>query len=204
MEHSGHPPEWSGQRVECTNARGRHIYCAAFKTWIVEQALKPGVSMAGLAMRNQINANQLRRWVGLHRTGELMPLARLLPVAVEREPLQPAVAGLSASAIEIGADHTDMRKGFDGPSAMVRTALAANPFCGHVFVFRGRRGDMLKVLWFDGQGLLLLAKRLERGRFVWPQAHSGKVSLTPAQLSMLPEGIDWRMPTRTDQPSLAA
>ena len=63
---------------------------------------------------------------------------------------------------------------------------------------------MLKVLWFDGQGLLLLAKRLERGRFVWPQAQGGKVSLTPAQLSMLLEGIDWRMPTRTDQPVLAA
>jgi transposase len=78
------------------------------------------------------------------------------------------------------------------------------PFCGHVFVFRGRRGDMLKALWFDGQGLLLLAKRLERGRFIWPQAQGGKVSLTPAQLSMLLEGIDWRMPMRTDQPALAA
>jgi transposase len=81
---------------------------------------------------------------------------------------------------------------------------AANPFCGHVFVFRGRRGDILKVLWFDGQGLMLLAKRLERGRFVWPQATSGSVSLTPAQLSMLLEGIDWRMPVRTHTPELAA
>jgi transposase len=97
-----------------------------------------------------------------------------------------------------------MRKGFDGLAAMVQTALEANSFCGHVFVFRGRRGDMLKVPWFDGQGLLLLAKRLERGRFVWPQAVSGKVSLSPAQLSMLLEGIDWRMPTRTDQPVVAA
>jgi len=59
-------------------------------------------------------------------------------------------------------------------------------------------------LWFDGQGLMLLAKRLERGRFVWPQATSGSVSLTPAQLSMLLEGIDWRMPVRTHQPELAA
>ena len=62
---------------------------------------------------------------------------------------------------------------------MVQTALAANPFCGHVFVFRGRRGDILKVLWFDGQGLMLLAKRLERGRFVWPQADSGGVVADP-------------------------
>ena len=98
---------------------------------------------------------------------------------------------------------TDMRKGFDGLAALVQTALAANPFCGHVFVFRGRRGDIVKVLWFDGQGLMLLAKRLERGRFVWPKADSGCVVLTPAQLSMLLEGIDWRTPERTWKPSLA-
>jgi transposase len=115
------------------------------------------------------------------------------------------VIGLpSNTRVWIVAGHTDMRKGFDGLAAMVQTALAANPFCGHVFVFRGKRGDILKVLWFDGQGLMLLAKRLERGRFVWPQATSGSVSLTPAQLSMLLEGIDWRMPVRTHEPLLAA
>lgn len=113
--------------------------------------------------------------------------------------------GLPANTrVWIVAGHTDMRKGFDGLAAMVQTALAANPFRGHVFVFRGRRGDILKVLWFDGQGLLLLAKRLERGRFIWPQASTGSVSLTPAQLSMLLEGIDWRMPMRTARPELAA
>lgn len=111
---------------------------------------------------------------------------------------------VSSMTRPIVAGHTDMRKGFDGLAAMVQTALAANPFCGHVFVFRGRRGDILKVLWFDGQGLILLSKRLERGRFVWPQATSGSVSLTPAQLSMLLEGIDWRMPMRTHEPELAA
>lgn len=110
----------------------------------------------------------------------------------------------SNTRVWLVAGHTDMRKGFDGLAAMVQTALAANPFCGHVFVFRGRRGDILKVLWFDGQGLMLLAKRLERGRFIWPQATSGSVSLTPAQLSMLLEGIDWRMPVRTHEPMLAA
>ena len=110
--------------------------------------------------------------------------------------------GLPANTrVWIVAGHTDMRKGFDGLAAMVQTTLAANPFCGHVFVFRGKRGDILKVLWFDGQGLML---RLERGRFVWPQATSGSVALTPAQLSMLLEGIDWRMPVRTQVPELAA
>ena len=110
----------------------------------------------------------------------------------------------SNTRVWIVAGHTDMRKGFDGLAALAQTARAENPFCGHVFVCRRRRGDILKVLWFDGQGLMLLAKRLERGRFIWPQATSGSVSLTPAQLSMLLEGIDWRMPMRTHQPELAA
>ena len=123
MEHSGHTPEWSGQRIERTNARGRHIYCSAFKTWIVEQALKPGVSMAGLAMRNQVNANQLRRWVGLHRAGELMPLTRLLPVAVKREASQPAVAGMSVSAIEIEIGGAVVRVRKDVDAAALRAVV---------------------------------------------------------------------------------
>ena len=110
----------------------------------------------------------------------------------------------SGTRVWLVAGHTDMRKGFDGLAAIVQTTLVANPFCGHVFAFRGRRGDRVKLLWWDGDGLCLLAKRLERGRFVWPQADSGSVALTPAQLSMLLEGIDWRMPVRTDAPRLAA
>ena len=113
--------------------------------------------------------------------------------------------GLPAGTrVWIVAGHTDMRKGFDGLAAVVQTALTENPFCGHVFVFRGRRGDILKLLWYDGQGLMLLAKRLERGRFVLPQAGSGGGALTPAQLSMLLDGIDWRIPLRTHTPELAA
>jgi transposase len=99
--------------------------------------------------------------------------------------------------IWIAAGVTDMRRGFTGLSAVVQTTLEAEPLSGHVFVFRGRRGDLIKVLWFDGDGLCLFAKRLERGRFVWPKADSGTVSLTRAQLSMLCEGIDWRRPIRT-------
>jgi transposase len=104
----------------------------------------------------------------------------------------------------LAAGVTDMRKGMDGLAALVQTTLAENPFSGHVFVFRGRRGDLLKLLWWSGDGMNLYAKRLERGRFVWPQASSGAVHLTSAQLSMLLEGIDWRRPTRTWQPSVAA
>src|SRR5216684_7000383 len=112
--------------------------------------------------------------------------------------------GLAAGTqIWIVAGVTDMRRGFVGLSGMVQTALEQNPFSGQVFVFRGKRGDLIKVLWWDGDGLCLLAKRLERGRFIWPQATSGTVWLTPAQLSMLLEGIDWRRPLRTQTPQLA-
>jgi transposase len=98
---------------------------------------------------------------------------------------------------------TDMRRGFIGLAAMVQTALQENPFSGHVFIFRGRRGDLVKLLWWSGDGLCLFAKRLERGRFIWPQATSGTISLTPAQLSMLLEGIDWRQPARSYTPQMA-
>ena len=105
--------------------------------------------------------------------------------------------------IWIAAGITDMRRGFDGLSAQVQTVLQQQPFSGHVFVFRGRRGDIVKVLWFDGDGLCLFSKRLERGRFIWPQATEGTACLTRAQLSMLLEGIDWRRPQRTWTPEIA-
>ena len=97
-----------------------------------------------------------------------------------------------------------MRRGFDGLASIVQEKLAADSFAGHVFVFRGRRGDLIKLLWRDGDGLCLFAKRLERGRFIWPQASEGSVHLSGAQLSMLLEGIDWRRPSRTGQPERAA
>lgn len=110
----------------------------------------------------------------------------------------------AGTRVWLAAGVTDMRKGMDGLAALVQTALTENPFSGHIFVFRGRRGDLVKLLWFDDDGLCLFAKRLERGRFVWPQATQGSVSLSNAQLSMLLEGIDWRRPTRTWTPELAA
>ena len=102
MEDCGHMPVWTGQRVERTNARGRHRYCEAFKVWIVEEALKPGMSTAGLAMRNQVNANQLRRWVLLHGKREAeTSLPRLLPVTVTPEPAQKVAINQPAQSIEI-------------------------------------------------------------------------------------------------------
>ena len=105
--------------------------------------------------------------------------------------------------IWIAAGVTDLRRGFMGLSALVQSKLEQSPMSGQVFVFRGRRGELIKLLWFDGDGLCLFAKRLERGRFVWQHASAGVISLTRAQLSMLLEGIDWRRPQRTWDPQLA-
>lgn len=110
--------------------------------------------------------------------------------------------GLPAGTrIWLVAGLTDMRRGMDGLAAIVQGALAENPFSGHVFIFRGRRGDLVKLLWWSGDGLCLFAKRLERGRFIWPQATAEAVHLTVAQMSMLLEGIDWRAPKRTYPPT---
>jgi len=109
----------------------------------------------------------------------------------------------TGTKIWIAAGVTDLRRGFTGLSATIQTALKENPFSGHVFVFRGRRGDLIKLLWWDGDGLCLFSKRLERGRFIWPQATDGTALLTRAQLSMLLEGIDWRRPQRTHLPEVS-
>jgi transposase len=118
--------------------------------------------------------------------------------------LEPDEGKLSCPVLRGGGVSNDaLLPDFDGLSAKVQTVLEQQPFSGHVFVFRGRRGDIVKLLWWDGDGLCLFAKRLERGRFIWPQATEGTVCLTRAQLSMLLEGIDWRRPQRTWTPEIA-
>ena len=107
-----------------------------------------------------------------------------------------------ATRVYLACGFTGMRRGFDGLAAQVQTVLSLDPYGGALFVFWGRRGDLLKALHWDGQGLCLYAKRLElpRARFVWPQTDSGTVAMTAAQVSMLLEGIDWRMPAWTARP----
>jgi transposase len=94
--------------------------------------------------------------------------------------------------IHLACRPTDMRKGFNGLVADVSNVLRADPFSGHAFVFRGKRGDYLKILYWDGTGLCLFAKRLEKYRFVWPPVIDECLQLTQGQLSLLIEGIDWR------------
>jgi transposase len=109
----------------------------------------------------------------------------------------------AGTRVWLAAGVTDMRKGFDGLALRVQEVLKRDPHCGHLFVFRGRRGDLVKLVWHDGQGMCLFAKRLERGRFIWPSTVGDAVTITPAQLGYLLEGIDWRAPQHTYRPQLA-
>jgi transposase len=109
----------------------------------------------------------------------------------------------SGVRVWLATGRTDMRKGFDGLALLVQETLSRDPHSGQLFVFRGRRGDLVKVLWHDGQGMCLFSKRLERGRFIWPSPADGVVTITPAQLGYLLEGIDWRAPRRTWVPEAA-
>ena len=105
--------------------------------------------------------------------------------------------------IYLACGPTDMRRGFDGLSVMAQEVLKQDPFSGAIFCFRGKRGDLMKLLYWDGQGFCLFAKRLEKGRFTWPVTKDGAVTLSPAQLSMLLEGLEWRAPQKTWAPTLA-
>jgi transposase len=91
----------------------------------------------------------------------------------------------SGVTVWLACGHTDMRKGMDGLAMLAQHVLNEDPFSGALFAFRGKRGGLVKLLWFDGQGMCLFSKRLERGHFLWPTTNTGRVSLSPAQLSML-------------------
>ena len=98
---------------------------------------------------------------------------------------------------------TDMRRGMNGLALQVQQGLGRDPHAGDLFVFRGRRGNMIKVLWHDGIGMSLYAKRLEHGRFIWPSPADGAVAITASQLGYLLDAIDWRNPRWTHRPHAA-
>ena len=101
----------------------------------------------------------------------------------------------------LAAGHTDMRRGFPGLALLVQERLKADLHAGHLFVFRDKRGDLVKIIWHDGQGACLFSKRLERGRFIWPTPTDGAVTISSAQLGYLLSGIDWRNPQETWRPT---
>lgn len=98
---------------------------------------------------------------------------------------------------------TDMRCGMNALALKVQQGLGRDPHAGDLYVFRGRRGDLIKVIWHDGHGACLFSKRLERGRFIWPAPAEGAVTISPAQLGYMLEGIDWRAPQHTWRPEIA-
>ena len=101
----------------------------------------------------------------------------------------------------LATGHTDMRKGFASLALIVQEVLKRDPQGGHLFVVRGRRGDLIKVIWHDGQGACLYTKRLDHGRFLWPSPADGAVTISTAQLGYLLSGIDWRMPRESWRPT---
>lgn len=98
---------------------------------------------------------------------------------------------------------TDMRCGMNSLALKVQEGLGRGPHAGDLFVFRGRRGDLVKCLWHDGLGMSLYVKRLEKGRFVWPTPADGAVAISAAQLGYLLDAIDWRNPQHTFRPRSA-
>jgi transposase len=103
----------------------------------------------------------------------------------------------------LAAGSTDMRRGMNGLALQVQQSLQRDPHVGDLYVFRGKRGDLLKILWHDGLGLSLYAKRLERGRFLWPSPANGVVAISASQLAYMLDGIDWRNPQHTWRPRAA-
>lgn len=94
--------------------------------------------------------------------------------------------------VMVATEPVDFRKGAEGLAALVREAMGADPFSGTVYVFRARRADRVQLIYWDGTGFCLFAKRLEDGRVCWPTIEDGVVRLSAAQLSALVEGLDWR------------
>jgi len=108
----------------------------------------------------------------------------------------------SGSKIYLCTGLTGMRKGVNGLSILAQSVISDNITMGALFVFRGKRADKIKILWWDGQGFCLYYKCLDIGKFVWPKLDEQKsLSITRAQLTMLIEAIDWRNPVRYDVPS---
>ena len=113
------------------------------------------------------------------------------------------IAPPSGMRVWLATGVTDMRRGMNGLALQVQQSLSRDPHAGDLYVFRGKRGDLVKILWHDGLGMSLCAKRLDAVRIIWPTPTEGVVAITAAQLGYMLEGIDWRHPQRTWRPETA-
>ena len=139
---------------------------------------------------SNISGQRRRRWNDRDCVAERCP--HLCCWLGEREGAVAGSARHAGYAVISLAAGTKVFHGFDGLAAKAQQVIGADPFSGHLFIFRGKRGDYFKGLYWDGSGMWLIAKRLEKGRFVWPPIVDGAMTLTPAQFSILIEAMDWR------------
>jgi transposase len=103
------------------------------------------------------------------------------------------VIGLSGTVrVLVATKPVDFRKGAEGLAVLVHEQMQADPFSGAVYVFRAKRADRVKLIYWDGTGVCLFAKRLEDGKFHWPSVQDGVMRLSAAELSALLEGLDWK------------
>lgn len=132
MQDGGHNSEWRGERVEALKANGKRVFSVAFKAWLVAQASRPGVSVAALAMRHEINANQLRRWMRLEHLGQAARTSAVLPVVVaaapcaaERGAAMVQAAAPARAPIEVEIAGAVVRVHPDADAATLRMVLQA-------------------------------------------------------------------------------
>jgi transposase len=199
----------------------RRFWSEEQKRALVAAAFAPGAIVAEVARRADVGPGQIYRWRRELRgplNGE--GFAEVVVTAAPGQGIVPcadtARAGGGGCAgptsmipipsgvrVWLAVGRTDMRKGMNGLALQVQQALGRDPHAGDLYVFRGARGDLVKIVWHDGIGMSLYAKRLERGRFIWPSPADGVVAISAAQLAYMLDGIDWRNPVRTWRPDLA-
>jgi transposase len=159
---------------------------------VLSHHAEPHYEPAAPACREAMTCEVTVGGASLRLSGDLSPaLLKTLIRELSEEPMIPLPSG---TRIWLVAGVTDMRKSFNGLGELVQHVLDDNPFSGHLFIFRGRKGDTVRILWADADGLCLFTKRLEEGQFVWPAVRDGKIAITRSQLAMLLDKLDWRKP----------
>jgi len=196
----------SGPIVPPAREGCRRTFSEADKRRIVEETARPGASLSEVARHYGIAARVLFRW-------KQEPDAGGTAVRGSRDHgRDPANRGACIMTllppgvkVHLAFGFIDMRKGIDGLAMLVQGVLRQDPFSGHLFLFRGRKANLIKIVFWDGTGLCLFTKRLEHGVFLWPSnvEPGGTLMLNSSQLSMLIDGIDWRAPERQWRPAVA-
>eukprot|EP00873_Tetraselmis_striata_P030087 jgi/Tetstr1/450351/TSEL_037387.t1 len=206
-------------RLEVIEGRtGRRRWSEVEKARIASESFRPGARVAEVARRHGTTRWQIYDWRKRLTRGMLTAPADdslafasvvIAPESPRSSPVQKKDAAptdvVEVLRVYVATRPVDFRKGMDGLALVVQEVLGLDPFSGAAFVFRSKRADRIKVLIWDRTGLVLVHKRLEGCKFVWPQVRNGVLTLSPSQFSALFEGIDWRMvrPEAERRPTVA-